>query len=67
MASNLECQFNKNSLFHCYFLAILPAGKILFMRIPKTVSVEFALLTEQHVTHMEISPLDLFYYKTTLN
>ena len=27
MASHTECQFNKNSLLQCYFLAILPAGK----------------------------------------
>ena len=29
MASHIECRFNKNSLPQCYFLAILPAGKIL--------------------------------------
>ena len=28
MASHIECRLNKNSLLQCYFLAILPAGRI---------------------------------------
>ena len=31
MASHIECRFNKNSLLQCYFLAILPAGYLLFI------------------------------------
>ena len=31
MAMHIECRFNKNSLLQCFFLGILPAGKVLVL------------------------------------
>ena len=33
MASHIECRFKENSLLQCYFLAVLPAGRLLLLTL----------------------------------
>ena len=46
IALHIECRFNKNSLCHCYFLVILPAG--LYPTISKLMTDQFSL-AEKHL------------------
>ena len=75
MALHIECRFNKNSLLRCYFLAILPAGKVRFTfrenRVLKkglvvkglTVDINAEnLVRKLHVTFHILSHVERYWY-----